>query len=67
MLTDEEPGPEQVEVLRAMSGQERLKMAGRLYLCARKMKSAGVRAQSPDWPESQVETEVRRIFANART
>jgi hypothetical protein len=67
MLTDEELGPEQIEVLRAMSGQERLKMAGRLYWSARKMKAAGVRAQHPDWPELQVEAEVRRIFANART
>jgi hypothetical protein len=67
MLTDEEPGPEQIEVLRAMSGQDRLKVAGRLYWSARKMKAAGVRAHHPDWPESQVEAEVRRIFANART
>jgi hypothetical protein len=31
------------------------------------MKAAGVRSQHPDWPETRVETEVRRIFANART
>jgi hypothetical protein len=67
MLTDEQPGPAQIEVLRAMSGQDRLKVAGRLYWSARKMKAAGLRAQHPDWPESQLEAEVRRIFANART
>ena len=67
MLPDEQPGPEQIEVLRAMSGQERLRTAERLYWSARKMKTAGVRAQHPDWPETQVETEVRRIFINARS
>jgi hypothetical protein len=29
------------------------------------MKAAGLRAQHPDWPESQAEPEVRRIFAKA--
>jgi hypothetical protein len=67
MLPDEQPGSEQIEVLRAMSGQERLRAAGRLYWSARKMKAAGVRAQHPDWTETQVEAEVRRIFSNARS
>jgi hypothetical protein len=67
MLTDERPGSPQIEVLRAMSGQERLKVAVRLYWSARKMKAAGLRAQHPDWPELQVEAEVRRIFAHARS
>ncbi len=67
MLPDEQPGSEQTEVLRAMSGQERRRMAGRLYWSARKMKAAGVRAQHPDWTETQVEAEVRRIFSNARS
>ena len=66
MLPDEQPGSDQIAALRAMSGQERLKVAERLYWSARKMKAAGVRAQHPDWPEAQVETEVRRIFINAR-
>lgn len=67
MLADEQPGPEQLKILRAMSGQDRLKVAERLYWSAHKMKSAGLRAQHPDWRESQVEAEVRRIFANARS
>ncbi len=67
MLADEQPGLEQMEVLRAMTGQERLRVAGRLYWSARKMKAAGLRAQHPDWPESRVEAEVRRIFSNARS
>ncbi|MGD1083968.1 MAG: hypothetical protein ABSA47_04355 [Verrucomicrobiota bacterium] len=67
MLPDEQPGSEQIEVLRAMTGQERLRAAGRLYWSARKIKAAGVRAQHPDWPETRVEAEVRRIFSNARS
>ena len=67
MLPDEQPGSEQIEVLRAMSGQERLRVVERLYWSARKMKSAGVRAQHPDWPETQVEAEVRLNFSNARS
>lgn len=66
MLLDEQPGSEQMNILRAMSGQERLRVAERLYWSARKMKAAGLRAQHPDWPESQVEAEVRRIFSSAR-
>ena len=67
MLTDEQPGSKHIEIFRAMSGQERLKVAAQMYWSARKMKAAGVRAQHPEWPEPQVEAEVRRIFANARS
>ncbi len=67
MLADEQPGLKQIEALRAMSGQERLKVAGRLYWSARKMKAAGLRSQHPDWPETRIEAEVRRIFSNARS
>jgi len=67
MLPDEQPGSEQMKLLRAMSGQERLRVAGRLYWSARKMKAAGLRAQHPDWPEVRVEAEVRRLFSHARS
>jgi len=67
MLQDEQPGSEQMAVLRAMSGQERLRAAESLYWSARKMKAAGLRAQHSEWPEARVEAEVRRIFANARS
>jgi hypothetical protein len=67
MLPDEQPGLEQIEVLRAMSGQERLRVAECLYWSARKMKAAGLRAQHPDWPETRVEAGVQRIFSNARS
>ena len=67
MLPDEQTSPEQVEILRAISGEQRLRLAERLYWSARKMKAAGLRAQHPDWPEERVGAEVRRIFLDART
>jgi hypothetical protein len=67
MLPDEQASPKQIELLRAMSGEQRLRLAERLYWSARKMKRAGLRAQHPDWPEDRLEAELRRIFLHART
>ena len=67
MLTDEQTGSEQIAALRAMTGARRLRLAERLYWSARKMKTAGLRQQHPDWPEPRLNDEVRRIFSHART
>lgn len=67
MLADEQPSAEQIKAFRAMSGAQRMKVAERLYWSARKIKAAGLRSQHPDWPETRVQEEVRRIFLNART
>jgi len=67
MLTDEQPSPKQIEILRAMSGERRLRLAEQLYWSARKLKIAGLRAQHPDWPDDRLNAEVRRIFLHART
>jgi hypothetical protein len=67
MLPDEQASPEHLKALRALSGEERLRLAEQLYWSARKMKAAGVRAQHPDWPEERISDEVRRIFLNAHT
>lgn len=58
---------EQAEILRQMTPEERLGVAGLLYGTARELKAAGLRAQHPDWAEAQVQDEVRRIFARAHT
>jgi hypothetical protein len=62
-----QPSPEQVEILRAIPGEQRLRPAERLYWSARKMKTAGVRAKHPDWPEERAGPKVRWIFLDART
>jgi hypothetical protein len=67
MLSDEQLSAEQIKSLRALSGQQRLRLAEQLYWSARKMKSAGLRAQHPDWSEERISAEVRQIFLNART
>jgi hypothetical protein len=67
MLPDEQASPEQIKILRAMSGQKRLALAQDIYWSARKIKAAGLRYQHPDWPEERVNAEVTRIFLNARS
>ena len=67
MLADEKTSFKQLEILRAMSGERRLKLAEQLYWSARKLKTAGVRGQHPDWPEEKVKAEVNQIFLHART
>jgi hypothetical protein len=66
-LPDGRPSPEQIEALRAISGEDRMRLAEQLYWSARKMKAAGLRSQHPDWPEERVNTEVTRIFLRARS
>ena len=67
MLPDEQASAKQIEILRAMPGEKRLRLAEQLYWSARKLKAQGVRAQHPDWTEEQVQAEVRRIFLYARS
>lgn len=67
MLADEQTSPQQFAMLRAMPGERRLKLAEQMYWSARKLKTAGVRSQHPDWPEEKVIAEVNRIFLHART
>lgn len=49
-----------VEVLRAKSGAERLRIVDGLVRSARELVAAGVRAQYPDWEHHQVERETAR-------
>jgi len=67
MLPDEQATPKQIEILRAMPGEQRLRLAEGLYWSARRMKIAGLRAQHPDWSDDRLQSEVRRIFLHART
>jgi hypothetical protein len=67
MRPDEQASLEQIDILRAMPGEQRLRLAERLYWSARKLKRAGLRTQHPDWPDERLDAEVRRIFLHART
>ena len=50
-----------------MTPEQKLRIAFDLYLSARELKAAGLRAQHPDWPERQVQETVREIFLYAAT
>jgi hypothetical protein len=67
MLSDEQPAPEQIAIYRKMTPEQRLKVAERLYWSARNWKTAGVRMMHPDWTDEHVNSEVTRIFLNARS
>jgi hypothetical protein len=67
MLADEKASPEQIEVFRRMTPEQRWQAAHRLYWTMRRHKAAFLRSQHPEWPEQKVEDEVRRIFSHART
>ena len=67
VLPDEQAGPEQIAVFRAMKPEQRWRAAHRLYWTARKHKTAFLQSQHPDWPEDRVAAEVRKIFSHART
>ena len=49
-----------VEVLRKKSPAERVEMINAAHRTARRLLSAGIRHQYPDWDDHQVEVEVRR-------
>ena len=66
-MLSEKPDPKQIEILRAMPGERRLRLAEQLYWSARKIKLAGLRAQHLHWTEEQLSAELRRIFSHART
>lgn len=66
-MRDERTSIEQIAVFRSMTPDQRWRAAHRLYWTMRRHKSAFLRAQHPDWPESRVDEEVRGIFSNART
>lgn len=58
---------EQKKILMAKTPTEKLVIAERLYLMAREVKAASLRAFHPDWTEEQIARQVRDIFCAART
>ena len=67
MLADEQTSPEQFAIYRRMTPGRRLEIAEQLYWSARRMKTAWLQAQHPDWSEEQVAREVTRNFSHARS
>jgi hypothetical protein len=67
MLPDEQASPEQIEIFRRMTPEQRWNAAHRLYWTMRRHKAAFLRSQHPDWSDDKVESEVRRTFVNTQT
>jgi hypothetical protein len=67
MLPDEATSPEQIEVFRRMTPEQRWQAAHRLYWTMRRHKTAFLQSQHPDWPAERVAAAVREIFSHART
>jgi hypothetical protein len=67
MHPGEQPGADQLEVLRRMTPEQRWRAAHRLDWTLRRHKEAFLRDRHPVWSDEQVEAETRRIFLHARS
>lgn len=56
----------QLARIRAMSADEKLRISHQLWLEARAVLAAGVRATHPEWTETQVVERVRELILAAR-
>jgi hypothetical protein len=56
-----------LRILGAMSPDQKLKAAERLYCSAWQLKAAALRAQYPEWSEETVRRAVCAAFLRART
>lgn len=56
----------QFEILRRMTGEQRLLLAFEMTEFARELAKAGIRREHPDWPETRVTRELlKRAFSPA--
>jgi hypothetical protein len=62
-ITDTTPAAQaiQLQVQRAMSGEQRLLMAFEMSMFARELASERIRREHPEWPETQVVRELIRL------
>jgi hypothetical protein len=63
----EGPSSDQLEALRRMTPEQRYRASREMYWTLRRHKAAFLRSLHPDWSETDVAAEVRRIFRDART
>lgn len=57
----------QYKILNRMSPGKRLKLAENLYMSARELKAAGLRASHPDLSEEEIRQKVKEFFLYARS
>lgn len=51
----------QLDILRAMTGEQRLLLAFEMSMFARELARAGIQREHPDWPEGRVARELLRL------
>ncbi len=51
----------QLNILRAMSGEQRILLAFEMSLFARELAKEGIRREHPEWPEERVARELLRL------
>ena len=59
--------PEQKKSYQAMTPEKKLQLALDLYYSAKKIKTAGLKKQHPEWDMEKINQKVREIFLYART
>jgi hypothetical protein len=57
----------QLDRIRAMTADEKVRLAHALWVEAREVTAAGVRARHPEWSDAQVAERVREIMSDADT
>jgi hypothetical protein len=50
-----------MEILRAMSGEQRILLALEMSIFARELAKEGIRREHPEWPEALVARELLRL------
>jgi hypothetical protein len=61
--TTPEAQARQLEILRAMSGEQRMTLAYEMSMFVRELMKEGIRRDHPDWTEAQIARELlRRAF-----
>ena len=62
-LTDTTPAAEaiQLDIIRSMSGEERLLLAFEMSLFARELNRARIRSEHPEWTDAQIARELLRL------
>lgn len=59
--TTPEAAAVQLEILRKMTGEQRMMLAYEMSMFARELAKAGIRHRYPDWSEAQVDREWLRL------
>ena len=67
MLPDEATSPEQIEIFRRMTPEQRWGAAHNLDWTMRQHKTACLQSQQPDWSPERVAETVRELLGSART